>query len=134
MDELRLRQAFKDGHELVIQRLIRSGRVSLQSPDSRNTWTTLFYALRYGMNDLVAFLLEHGHDAAGISVDMRGNTALCVALEHGNLTGFDMYLHRHPEAADRANTRGITPLMMAAQRGLNAQINVRFVHIYDMGG
>ena len=116
-DEAKLFYALTHGHISTIKRLILNQRVPIQCPDTRNGWSTLFYAIRFGYNDLVRFLLDNGHEANGISKDIMNNTALLIAILFDNPEAFDLYLDRFPFVVHSKNKNGESALHLAAQKG-----------------
>lgn len=67
-DEHRFHKALREGHISTVKRMILNKRVAIQCKDLANGWTSLFYAIRYGLNDLVRFLLDQGHETFGYSL------------------------------------------------------------------
>jgi ankyrin repeat protein len=128
----RFLRALSQGHEMTVHRMIEQGRVTLQCPDPLNGWTTLLYAIKYGLNDTVKFVLDHGHEAYGISQDVKGNTALMIAILFDNANAFAMYIDRYPEAVEIRNLKGETALIVASIVGNTAMIESLIQHGADV--
>ena len=69
---------------MTVKRMIETNRVPIRCPDPMNGWTTLFYAIRFRLDDIVHFVLDHGHEAYGVSRDVDGNTALMISILFDN--------------------------------------------------
>ncbi|KAI8815296.1 hypothetical protein BJ742DRAFT_876179 [Cladochytrium replicatum] len=117
-----LRAAVIEGNLVNVKKYLTSKKLPIKCPNPENGWPLLFYAIQYGQNEVVAYLLDHGHENSELSKDFDNNTALHVSVEVRNEELF-------PKAINWENNRGETALVIATQRGLNNTINL----ILDMG-
>jgi ankyrin repeat protein len=120
----RLKCALDNGHKLVVKKMITDGSVPVRVVFNQSGYTTLFYAIRYQMNDLVLFLLEHGHELNeegnfDCSRDIEQNTALHAAILYQNEAAFLAYYSKYPHALSLKNKYGQSALHFAARAGLN---------------
>ncbi|RKO95295.1 hypothetical protein CXG81DRAFT_5505, partial [Caulochytrium protostelioides] len=117
-----LQAAVSEGNLPLVKKLMEGKKIPLRTPDAVTGWPLLFYAIRYGHNSVVEFLLNEGHDEREISRDFKGNTALTIATAYNNEAAFRAYLARYPQIALVANKDGASPLLIAAQKGLDTII------------
>ncbi|KAI9208165.1 ankyrin repeat-containing domain protein [Polychytrium aggregatum] len=120
---LPIKQLIRQGNLAQLKKLYSEKKFPLQMPDPQNGWPGLFYAAAYGQNDILKFYLDAGHEAEKTAVDLRGNTAPMVAVEHGNEQGFAMYFERFPKVLDICNLNEETLLILAVRRGLTKAVN-----------
>ncbi|TPX46859.1 hypothetical protein SeMB42_g02681 [Synchytrium endobioticum] len=124
-----LKRAIKDGDLVVLKRLIQRHR-SVRSPDPNTGWPLLFHAIAEGQNEIVSYLMDHGHEDEGISRDFENNTALIIAAQHKNEGAFQIYMARHPTVISLANNKGQTAIMLAVARNMGEVVSV----LLDRGG
>ncbi|TPX33644.1 hypothetical protein SmJEL517_g03533 [Synchytrium microbalum] len=113
-----LRQAIRDGNLVELRRIIQRRKLSVRAPNFENGWPLLFYAISASQNEVVRYLMDHGHEADGISRDFEGNTALIIAAQYKNEEAFQIYVERHPTVISLANNKGQTAIMVAVSKDL----------------
>ncbi|XP_076445898.1 uncharacterized protein LOC143283538 [Babylonia areolata] len=108
-----LRQAVIDGNCYLVERALKcSTPYDLDLPDNRG-YTLLMNAVLRGCDDIIVHLLSHG---ASAEVQIKGNTALMLAVEHAECSTVYMLLEMgaHVNTADNS---GETALFKAVRRG-----------------
>ncbi|KAM0786599.1 hypothetical protein ACM66B_002053 [Microbotryomycetes sp. NB124-2] len=89
----------------------------IRNPDQRGE-TSLALAAAAGNGDVVEWLLyEEAHEEGEISRDAAGETVVHIAAAKGHLDILRMYLTQYPFVLDWTNSRGATPLHVAAMQG-----------------
>lgn len=127
----------------LADRVPTDGHVRYRNTDPQTRATSLHLAAGKGRLDLVRWLLDEGVDQAEVSrvrspltsplpcaalsasradpeptrQDVLGDTVLHVAAAHGHVAILDAYLDRLPFVLSWVNSRGMTPLHVAAMKG-----------------
>ncbi|KAI8608164.1 ankyrin repeat-containing domain protein [Chytriomyces sp. MP71] len=125
-EERTLHQSIKDavatGDLDTFKEIVDKKKLPIQCVDAQNGWPVLFYAIKYGQNQIVSHLLDRGHESEGPSKDFAQNTALLIAAEYRNEEALAVYVNEYPDVMDMANQMGQTALMIAASKGLTTSI------------
>ncbi|KAL1921053.1 uncharacterized protein VTP21DRAFT_11688 [Calcarisporiella thermophila] len=127
--EARLSQKFRaailDDNLHAVKRIYEKNEgFDIRNVDSKNGWTSLMYAARYGRKEIVAFLLENGHEDRGILTDYSHNTVLMIAAQHGQEQIFRLYISRFPDTVNLLNSEGKSALTYAALKGNDTMVNL----------
>jgi hypothetical protein len=111
-------EALRNAHTITVERMVGSGKVPAQCVDAVTNDVPLLLAIARHNHDLVAFLLENGHDARDISRDRSTmNTPLIEAVRVNNFGAFERYLAHRPDSVDLTNADGDSALLLAARDG-----------------
>ncbi|BGP17740.1 hypothetical protein JCM10213_005321 [Rhodosporidiobolus nylandii] len=125
-DRFRAALASSTSSSPSLDRLVRLAdrlpSTSTGDPDIRNTdpqsrQTSLLIAAARGRADVVDWLLDEGHDEDEVSRDAAGTTVLHLAASFGFVDIANLYLARYPFVVEWVNSRGQTPLHVAAMKG-----------------
>lgn len=79
---------------------------------NRARWTALAYAVKFGHNDIIKFLVENGADVN--QTVNTGSSPLYIALNEGKYDIAD-YLLKHNANVEVADIMGMTPLAWAVK-------------------
>jgi len=102
------------GLEAVVKLLLETGKVEVDSKDSKYGQTPLSWAARNGYEAVVKLLLESGK-ADVDSRDKSGQTPLSWAAQNGHEAVVKLLLERGKAGVDLKDKFGRTPLSWAAQ-------------------
>ncbi|KAF2147436.1 uncharacterized protein K452DRAFT_293858 [Aplosporella prunicola CBS 121167] len=115
---VRLRRAVRLNDLLLVQRIVRNNPDVLRNPDfDDQSNTSLHLAARAGFLDIVAFLVDAGHESEGISRNTDHDTPLIMAAKAGRVDVGMLLIARFPRAVPYVNLRGMDALMASAQNG-----------------
>ncbi|KAF1315574.1 Tkl protein kinase, partial [Globisporangium splendens] len=109
-----LHGAAKNGHFAVVERLILAGGATIQvNLLDRSGCTALYWAVRKGYLEIVAFLLDHGADPEATEADWR---PLHTACAKDNLEMVQLLLSKGADV-NATMESGVTPLDFTAAQG-----------------
>ncbi|KAH6563644.1 hypothetical protein BASA50_010343 [Batrachochytrium salamandrivorans] len=112
-----LKLAVGEGNLPLLRRLLKTKNLPLNVPDPENGWPMLFYAIAWHQNEMLEFFLENWSEASHTTKDFKDNTALMIAIEHGNLTAFKLFIDRYPDLIPSMSKHGKTALTIATEKG-----------------
>ncbi|CRG82901.1 ubiquitin thioesterase protein OTUB1 [Talaromyces islandicus] len=130
---VRLRRAILQNDVLLVKRIVKNNRRSLENPDfADKSNTSLHLAASRGHVDIVNLLISFGHDsctpiidptgynwAPGIALNTDGSTALHLAAAHSHAACVEALCQHFPHIINWRNHEGQTALMLAAQSSSN---------------
>lgn len=108
-----------------VEKLSQRPRYSLINYDSVNGWSSLHYAARFNLIEMVDTLLELGHDDRVISRDLESNTPMMLACQYGHTEVFMRIAKKYPNSLDSRNKKGWTCLFFAARYLRTDMLTVR---------
>ncbi|QKX63930.1 uncharacterized protein TRUGW13939_11102 [Talaromyces rugulosus] len=126
---VRLRRAILQNDVLLVKRIVKNNRRSLENPDfADKSNTSLHLAAVKGHVDIVKLLISFGHDsckplidptgydaAPGIALNTDGSTPLHLAAAHSHARCVQVLCESFPHITNARNYEGKTALMLAAQ-------------------
>jgi ankyrin repeat protein len=102
----------------VVKMLLNAGKVNINVKDKYG-WTPLIHATWRGNGRVVKMLLDIGKVDVDYVVDIDGQTAFLIAVAGGHKGAVKMLMDTGKIGVDVVDNDGQTPLLHAAQRGLN---------------
>jgi ankyrin repeat protein len=115
--------AAENGSEAVVQLLLETGQVEVDSKD-RNGRTPLAWAARKGREAVVQLLLETGQVDINLREAVFGQTPLACAVENGSEAVVQLLLKADQVEVDSKDRNGWTPLSRAAGNGSEAVVKL----------
>ena len=108
--------AAEAGHKDVIELLLKH-RANPAIRSEINGGAPISWAAVSGHNEVLSLFLQYGEDVLETIHDGFGSSLLSLAAQHGKAKTVDFLLKRSTAEVNRVSRQGLTPLMLAADRG-----------------
>ncbi|KAJ6258876.1 hypothetical protein Dda_5771 [Drechslerella dactyloides] len=114
--------AAQEGHEAVVEMLVATGKVCIDSKDDSGS-TPLLRAVQYGREAVVRLLIATGKVDIN-SEDQSGNTPFLTAIRFGHEAAVRLMMATGKVDVDSRDDSGHTPLSWAARYGHEAVVRL----------
>ncbi|KAF2088394.1 ankyrin [Saccharata proteae CBS 121410] len=115
---VRLRRAILLDDLFLVKRIIRANPSALRNPDFEDkSNTSLHLASKVGSVQIVAYLLDAGHEDDGISKNTDWDTPLMMAATSNQVDVGKLLATRFPRCVPYSNRHGLDALMLASKHG-----------------
>lgn len=118
---IRLRRAITSNNLLLVKRIVKNNPSTIQNPDyADKSNTSLHLAAKQGSIQIVAWLLEAGHEDAGISLNTDFETPLMIACAAKQVEVGQLLIEQFPHCIPWSNKAGMDAVSQSKHVNYNS--------------